>query len=736
MKRNKFLLPVVLAMLCVLIVIVVINLTASPAVRPEDDEDNQEKLSYPEAHRVDQTDIYHGVEVADPYRWLEDMDSPETRDWVKAQAKLFESYVGESPLRQAIKQRILVIREYDRYLTPDKKGDRWFYARRPAGKSQWTIHMQSSPQQDGIEILNPHQLFEGDRRLGWYAPSPNGRFLAFWSGEGQTRWQQVQILDIDKQELLDEVLTGHNSGASTLAWTHDEAGFFYIRFDLPETGKETMANIKNPRLLYHKLGTPQSQDRLVFQKPEREKWLYSARVSEDGRYLIIEGVQGAGSFSGLMDEIYVKDLRTDGDFVQILTSVASKKVFEGNDGSTLFIRTTLDAPRNRIVAVNLDKSSEKWVEVIPESEAAITNVVTTGERFIIRYNKDAKPEARIFGFDGALQHNIKLPDIGSMGGMRDQRDGSKAYYSFGGLYDPVSIYELDLESGRSQLYRRPELAFDPDDFETKQVFYHSEDGARIPMFISHKKGIELDGDNPLFMYAYGAFGWAAFPWFQPHIITWMELGGVYALPNIRGGGEYGDAWAEAGRVLNKPNGIDDYIAAAEWLIENNYTNSELLVANGGSASGVLAGAALTRRPDLFGASIIDIPALDMLRFTKFTGGSYWTSEYGSPDNPQEFKVLYSYSPYHNLKAGACYPPTLVMAGEKDESTVPLHAYKFIARLQHVQDCNDPVLLKMMWGAGHNYGATPEQVAESWSDAWAFLIEAMALEPDVPGFKRP
>jgi prolyl oligopeptidase len=421
----------------------------------------------------------------------------------------------------------------------------------------------------------------------------------------------------------------------------------------------------------------------------------------------------------------------------LLDKADAAYTFLGNEGTRFWIYTDLEAPRGRVVAIDLTKPQrEHWTEVIPQAEETIAGgslaggnaLGLFGDRFVIMYMKDGRPLVKVFDRQGRFQYEVDLPDGGSIwGGLSGAQNDPEVFYQFLGLTDPSTIHRLNLETGKSTIFHRSKLRFNPDDCVTTQVFYKSKDGTRVPMFVSHKKGLQPDGSHPAFMYGYGAFGWSSFLWYQPQVLVWMEMGGVYAQPSLRGGGEYGEAWHQAGMKLNKQNAIDDYIAAAEWLIANKYASPSKLVANGGSASGALAGAAVIQRPDLFNACIIDRPALDMIRFDQFTGAGHWIQEFGSSTNAEEFQALYAYSPYHNLKPGQCYPATMIMVGDRDEVTVPMHAYKFTAALQAAQGCGQPVLLKMMWGAGHNFGATTEQMIDSMADEITFLARALNLE---------
>ncbi len=681
-------------------------------------------FAYPPTRRIEHVDTYHGVEVADPYVWLEAMETEETQAWLHAQDTLLHRFLDDVPVRHAIEHRLAALRNFDSYGAPTKQGGRTFFSMTEAGKNQPVVYVQ-----EGAEprvLLDPYTLFKDDETLlAGTVPGPNGKRLLFLTSKGQSRWQRARILDVETGEILPEEMGGYYRGRSGVAWTQDGAGFFYARYKEPAAGQEIEARVENARLYYHRLGTPQAEDELIYERPDVPDWIYFPRVTHDGRTLVLTVIGG----EEVGNRIFYKNLESpSSEVVALIDTPDATYSFEGSDGSRLFFRTTLDAPRERMIAIDLERPGrEDWTEVIPEGEATMAAASEIGDHLVVQYIQDARFVVKVYDFDGRFRYELDLPDIGYVGGLADNREDGEAFYSFGSLYDPGSLYRLDVPTGQSTLFRRPALPYDPGAFETKQVFYHSKDGTRVPMFIAHEKGLEPDGSQPLFMYAYGAFNWSAFPWYQPNIIAWMELGGIYALPNIRGGGEYGEAWRQAGIRHNKQNGIDDYLAAAEWLVENGYTTSDRLVANGGSASGVLPGTAITQRPDLFGAAVVNIAALDKLRYHLFGSTNSWRADFGAADDPDDFAALHAYSPYHNLKAGTCYPATWIQVGERDETTSPMHGYKFAAALQAAQGCAIPVLLKIAWGAGHSYGATRSQSDETMAQELAFLVAVLGME---------
>jgi len=683
-------------------------------------------LKYPKARKVDQVDSYHGIKVADPYRWMEEMTSPEIKSWIDAQEELLDGYVKDVAVHRDIKQRILQIRDVDSYSMPSKKGSRTFFSKTAAGQNQSVIYFQENADAEPKILMDPKTFLQDEEsRLSGYRVSPDGKRIFYSVSKGQSVWTEDHIMEVDSKTAWPETLTG----VGGISWAKDGEGFFYIKYKVPEKGKEMQAELKDPKIYYHAIGTSQSQDQFIYARPDNPTWLLGTRITHDGKYLIVTVAKGS-SFSGWVDFILYKDLKNpESEILQIVAGEDAKYAFEGSNGPTFWIRTTLDAPRGRLVAVDISKPERKhWLEVIPQSEETISTVSEIGDYLVLRYLRDALPVVKVFDHKGNLRYEVGMPSIALVGGFPDDRNAQEAYYQLWGLLEPGTIYKLNLKTGKSQLFKRPQLKFTPENFVIKQIFYQSKDGTRVPMLIAHKKGLKPNKQTPAFMYAYGAIAWAAMPWYQPQIIAWMEMGGVYAFPNIRGGGEYGDKWYEDGILHKKQNGIDDFIAAAEWLIDNGYTTKEKMIANGGSASGVLPGAAIVQRPDLFGAALIEYPRLDMIRYHLFTGATARVKELGSPEDAEQFKTLYSYSPYHNLKKNKCYPATLVLAGENDEVTPPLHGYKFTAALQEVQGCDNPALIKVVRESGHySYGRDTEEFADTWADVWSFMVRALNLD---------
>ena len=691
--------------------------------------------AYPSSKRVEHTDNYHGVTVLDPFRWLEDMDSPGTRAWVKAQDEFTSRFLNSSKVRAAIRRRLESLWYFDSYGPPVKAGGRYYFTLTASGQNKAVLYAQESPAARPRSLLDPSTAFAGtDLNVTGFLPDHEGKAIACLLARGQSPWREVRVVGADGK-LQPDHITGLHTLGGNVAWSGDGRGFYYVRFDTP--GADARAVVKNARVYYHRLGTAQSEDLLVFSRPDKPEWNLSAQVTDDGHYLIVTARAGSSPAS----RVFYRDAGSmRSEFLELLGGDAAY-TFLGSSGNLFHFYTDLDAPRGRIISVDIDRAErERWKTVIPESEESIAGgslvggnaVGFYGNRFVVMYWADAKPLVKVFDLRGRLQHSLNLP-VGSSiwGGFTGSAKDSELFYPLLSLTEPRTIYRLDLETGRTSVFQKARVDV-RGEYVTREVFYTSKDGTRVPMFVVHKKGLALDKTAPAFMYGYGAFGWNSFLWYQPNISVWLERGGVYAIPRIRGGGEYGERWHRAGTRLNKRNTIDDYLAAAEWLVANNYTAPDRLVANGGSASGFLAAAAILERPDLFGAALIDIPVLDMLRYEKFTAGGQWVQEFGSVEDAEEFKALHSYSPYHNIKSGRCYPPMMIRMGERDQTAVPLHAYKFTAAMQAAQSCDRPVLLKVMWGAGHNFGATPEANIDSSADGLTFLVEALNLNRAVWG----
>jgi prolyl oligopeptidase len=684
-------------------------------------------MSYPTTRKSNQVDDYHGISVADPYRWLENPDSEETQAWIEAQNQVTFSYLQQIPAREKIKQRLTKLWDYEKYSIPFKEGDRYFYFKNDGLQNQSVLYTLKTLEDEPKVLLDPNKLSEdGTVALSGIAISEDGQLLAYGLSFAGSDWQEWKIRNIETGEDLEDHLKWIKfSGAS---WTHDNKGFFYSRYDEPNEKSKLEEVNYYQKLFYHQLGKHQSEDILIYERRDRKEWGFNGDVTEDGRYLIISVWEGTNP----KNLIFYKDLANpNSKVVELIHEFEASFGVIDNDDSIFYLQTDLDAPRRRAIAIDINNPQrDNWQEIIPQAEETLQSISTINNQFLANYLKDARTQVKIFEMTGSFVREVELPGIGSAGGFGGKRNDTETFYNFTSFTVPGTIYRYDMVSGRSEVFREPKVDFNPNEYETKQVFYNSKDGTRVPMFITHKKGIQLDGNNPTYLYGYGGFSIPLTPNFSVSSLIWMEMGGVYAIPNLRGGGEYGEDWHQAGMKQNKQNVFDDFIAAAEWLIAEGYTKSAKLAIAGGSNGGLLVGACMTQRPDLFGAALPSVGVLDMLRFHKFTIGWAWVPEYGSPENPEEFQVLYAYSPLHQLKAGTAYPATMIITAESDDRVVPAHSFKFAAALQAAHSGNSPVLIRVETKAGHGAGKPTTKRIEESTDTWAFLVRTLDVQADV------
>ncbi|MFP4337737.1 MAG: prolyl oligopeptidase family serine peptidase, partial [Halothece sp.] len=657
-------------------------------------------LNYPKTETVEQVDNYHGVEVNDPYRWLEDPDSPETKAWVEAQNEVTFNFLEEIPERKAIKKRLTQLWDYEKYGIPLKKGNRYFYFKNDGLQNQSVLYTLNHLEDEPRVLLDPNQFSEdGTIALSGVSISDNGQFVAYGISKSGSDWQEWKVRNVETGEDFSDHLEWIKFSGAT--WTKDNEGFFYGRYDAPPEGKQLEEANYYQKLYYHRLGTSQAEDILIYERPDKKEWMFDANLSEDGRYLIISVSQGTDP----KNLVFYQDLTEKaGEIKELISDFIADFSFIDYEGSIFWFRTDYNAPKGRLIGIDINNLGlENWQEIVPESENTLEGVSVLNNQFILDYLQNARSRLQIHHLDGTYIKDIELPGIGSVGGFNGKREDTETFYAFTSFTTPTTIYRYNLETGESTPFRQPTVDFNPDNYETRQVFYRSKDGTQVPMFITHKKGIFLDGNNPTLLYAYGGFNISLTPSFSVSRLVWMERGGIYAVPNLRGGGEYGEQWHQAGTKLNKQNVFDDFIAAAEWLINNRYTSSQKLAISGGSNGGLLVGACMTQRPDLFGAALPAVGVMDMLRFHKFTIGWAWCSDYGSPDNEEEFKALYAYSPLHNLQSGTVYPATLITTADHDDRVVPAHSFKFAATLQATHAGNNPVLIRIETKAGHGAG---------------------------------
>jgi prolyl oligopeptidase len=681
-------------------------------------------ISYPITRQTEQIDTYHGIEVADPYRWLEDPNSPETAAWVAAQNKVTFAYLDNLPQRDALKSRLTELWNYERYGIPFKQGDRYFYYKNDGLQNQSVLYSLPSLEAEPTVLLDPNTLSEdGTVALSGIAISENGQYLAYGLSTAGSDWMEWKVREIATgQDTDDRVQWVKFSGA---AWTHDHQGFFYSRYDEPKADSQLEDINRYQKLYYHKLGSPQSEDTLIYERPDQPDWGFSGGVTEDGRYLIISVWLGTAP----KNLLFYKDLQNPhSEVIELISDFEARYSVIDNDGTVFWCQSDLDAPRGKVIAIDIaNPSRDQWQTLIPEAEETLESVGVLNHQFVADYLKDAYTQIKIFDLTGAFVRHVELPGIGSAGGFNGKRDDSETFYSFTSFTVPNRIYRYSFATGESKLFREPTIPFNPEAYETQQVFYPSQDGTPIPMFITAKKGLDLNGENPVLLYGYGGFSISLTPSFSVSNLVWLEMGGMYAVANLRGGGEYGEAWHEAGTKTKKQTVFDDFMSAAQWLIDKGYTKSEKLAIAGGSNGGLLVGACITQRPDLFGAALPAVGVMDMLRFNQFTIGWAWESDYGSPQNEAEFQALIAYSPLHNLKAGTAYPATMITTADHDDRVVPAHSFKFAAALQAAHKGEQPVLIRIETKAGHGAGKPTTKQIEEAADKWAFLAHELGVE---------
>ncbi|MFC5512578.1 prolyl oligopeptidase family protein [Massilia jejuensis] len=680
-------------------------------------------LTYPVTAKVAHTDNYHGTTIADPYRWLEDANSAQTKTWVDAQNAVTQGYLGQIPQRRAIRERLTRLWNYERYSVPSKEGGRYFYSRNDGLQNQSVLYTMKSLADTPRMLLDPNTLAaDGTVALAGVEISPDGKLMAYGTAASGSDWNEWKVRDIETGKDLEDHIKWVKF--SQTAWTKDGKGFFYSRYDEPAEAAKLAGINYFQKLYYHKIGTPQSADVLVYDRPDEKEWGFRAQTTDDGNYLLITATKGTAH----KYRVFIKDLRTpDSKVVPLVDNFEAAYDFIDNVGSTFYFSTDRKAPRQRIVAIDVNRPDERnWKQVVAESSETLANAHIVGNRLVLEYLKDARSVVRVNDLNGKPLREIALPGIGSVSGFTGKRGDSETFFSFTGFTTPTTIYRMDMKSGKTSIFRQPKVDFDPNAYETRQQFFTSRDGTRVPMFIVSKKGLKLDGNNPTYLYGYGGFNISMTPGFSPANLAWMEMGGVYVVANLRGGGEYGEAWHQAGTKLQKQNVFDDFIGAAEWLVANKVTSPAKLAIGGGSNGGLLVGAAMTQRPDLFGAAIPMVGVLDMLRFHKFTIGWAWTSDYGSADNADEFKALVKYSPLHNLKSGTAYPATMVTTADHDDRVVPAHSFKFAAAAQAAQAGCNPVLIRIDTKAGHGAGKPTAKQIEEVADRWGFLSKALRM----------
>ena len=686
-------------------------------------------IQYPSAHKSAVVDDYHGTPVPDPYRWLEDPDAPDSRAWIEAENRITESYLAQIPQRDAIRRRLTQLWNYPKYGAPFHKVGRYFFFKNDGLQNQSVLYKQASLVADAEVLLDPNVLSsDGTVALSTLALSEDGRLLAYGTSASGSDWEEFHVRDIaTARDRADHLRWIKFSGAS---WTHDGRGFFYSRY--PEAADKALTSVNRfQKVYYHRLGTAQARDVLVYERPDQPDWGFGAAVTDDGRYVVMNVWLGTDR----RNRVHYLDLRSatrprvTGAVTRLLDDFDAGYGFIGNDGPVFYFLTDLDAPKKRVIAIDTRQPERaRWREIIPQGEDVLEGVQIIHDVFVAHYMHDAHSRLRLFALDGRFLKDVALPTLGAVASISGERKDDAMFYAFTSFLYPTTIFRYDFTEGTSSVFKAPAIDFDPSGYETKQVFYTSKDGTRVPMFVTHKKGIKLDGSNPTYLYGYGGFNISLTPSFSVSVLAWLELGGVYAMPNLRGGGEYGEEWHQAGMHEKKQNVFDDFLAAAEYLIAQGYTTPAKLAVGGGSNGGLLVGAAITQRPELFGAALPAVGVMDMLRFHKFTIGWAWVTEYGSADSAAQFPYLYKYSPLHNLKAGARYPATLITTADHDDRVVPGHSFKFAAALQAAQAGPAPVLIEIETKAGHGAGKPTSKVIEEQADRWAFLVKNLGIVP--------
>ena len=687
------------------------------------------RIEYPETPPVDQVDNFHGTLVPDPYRWLEDVDSPQTLSWIAAQNQLTFSILEKIPARARIHKLLTALWDFPKATAPRKRGGRYFQSHNTGLQNQDVLFTRESLKDEERLLLDPNLLSEdGTVALTSWEVSKDGRYLAYATSTSGSDWQTWRIRDVESGQDLPDVIEW--SKFSAAAWLPDSSGFFYSRYEAPEAGKAYEEANYNQKLFFHILGTPQFEDRLVYERPDKKEWGFDARVSDNGKYLAIHVWQG----TDVRNRFFYQDLESGQEVIEMIQELEANYLFLDHDGPLFYFRTDLDAPRGRVIAIDI-RTPEKahWRTIIPESSDVLQSIIVANQQFVAMYLHNAYHQLKRFKMDGEYFGEIQLPAMGSIININDDlslngnREDSELFFAFYSFAHPPSVYLYDFDSNQIEVLDKPDIDIDFDRYQVHQEFATSKDGTRIPIFLVHHKDVPKNGDNPTLLYGYGGFSIPITPTFMVNRLVWLELGGILAVANLRGVGEFGEEWHQAGCLLNKQNCFDDMIAAAEYLIAEGYTKPSRLAIEGRSNGGLLVGACLTQRPDLFGVALPAVGVLDMLRFHKFTIGWAWVSDYGSADDPQQFEVLYRYSPLHNLKSGTHYPATLITTADHDDRVVPGHSFKFAAALQAAQAGDAPTLIRIQTKAGHGFGKPTAIIIEEQTDILSFMVKYLDMD---------
>ena len=684
---------------------------------------NAAKLQYPVAPKSNQVDDYHGVKIADPYRGLENADAPSTEKFVEQENTLTFGYLAKLPGREAIKKQLTELWNYEKFGGFHKAGNHYFYFHNSGLQNQSEVYVMDSLAGPARVLLDPNTYRkDGTAALTGESESWDGKLFAYGVAQAGSDWTEWRVRDVATGKDLPDLIQW--TKGSSVSWAADDRGFYYARFPEPPPEKLLTVAALNQKVYFHKLGDPQSADQLIYERPDHPNWTITPIMMEESRYLLLymeSGVPGTNLLA--YQDLQAANPHT----VMLIPSADHGYVPIAVIGSTLYLQTNDGAPRWRVIAMDIEHPERaNWKEIVPQSTETLDSVQMADGKLLLSYMKDAHSAAKLVSLDGKTNREIAMPGLGTAAWSGARLHDREMFYGFDGLTIAPSIYRLDLTTGKSTVVRRSKVAVDLAQYETRQIFYMSKDGTRVPMFLSYKKGLKLNGQNPTLLYAYGGFDISETPGFRPRIVEWMQMGGIYAVANIRGGGEYGEAWHQAGMRAKKQNVFDDFIAAAEWLIASQYTSTPKLAIYGASNGGLLIGAVLNQRPDLFGAAMPAVGVMDMLRFQNFGFGTQWVGEYGSSANPEDFKVLRAYSPLHNIRKGAQYPPTLITTSDHDDRVMPGHSLKYAATLQQAQEGPAPILIRIETRAGHGAGKPTTKQIDEWADRYVFLKSALKI----------
>jgi len=684
---------------------------------------------YPESRRVDQVDTFHGVDVPDPYRWLEDdvRTSEDVAKWVEAQSNFARDYLDALPSLERFRERLTKLWNFERFSVPSQRAGKYFFYKNDGLQNQPVLHVADNYIDDGRVLIDPNIWSEdGTVALGLTRVSEDGHYLAYCRKESGSDWSTIYVLEIDSGKALSDELLW--TRWANIVWNADSTGFYYTRYAEPAEGQQFQSAVTDPMCYFHRLGTTQAEDHLVYQRPDQPTWSFWLQRTDDDRHLVLSIAESTDP----QNQVWWRpaDAAIDADWTPLVEDFENEFECVGNDGDRLFFLTDFLAPTKRIVAMNIAQPGRDHLqEVIPAGEATLDGVSLLDGKFVANYMQDVVSRVRLFGLNGSLLSEVKLPGIGTASGFGGRQQDTETFFSFTSYVTPTSIYRYDVKSGQVESIRAPKVDFDPDQYEVRQAFFNSKDGTRVPIIVSYRKGLKLDGTHPTLLYGYGGFNISITPGFSVERAVWMDQGGVLAVANLRGGGEYGETWHQEGKTVKKQNVFDDFIAAAEWLITEDYCTSDKLAIQGGSNGGLLVGAVMTQRPELFGACLPAVGVMDMLRYQHFTAGHFWRGEYGTVDDADEFCALIAYSPYHNIKPLTKYPATMVTTADTDDRVVPMHSFKFGAALQRAQAGESPILLRIESRAGHGAGTPTSKRIDAAADRWAFLWSNLGMDPE-------